>query len=510
MGRRGGRADRQLPRQLNHWRRRPTSGSRAVRSFRSFQVGDLNAANVLGDLRGSLWLIDLLDGDPTSTFSDAAKMVAALLFEYFPIPLSLDEVREAPSRSSRTRGAAVVELAAQISGLWAECAPWPTCARGGTSSCPDEEVLKRIGRSARPRRPRAALRRGLEAARRAARRGPTCVAQSCGRWAGRGLDKWPPQLRPRSPRRGSAHHHAAGGRARTRRRRARRRRGDTLPAVARDEGHQLGGEGRARSASGAPGRTRSGLHEVCVAASERGGSPSPTWRRAPAARTHVARHEAVEGTLKLAAGLPCQSTTPSRRDAAARARSTERLAVVGVPRVVQPHEGQRRPSGSTRARRRRSPVDAVEFDGGRRGAAQGDGARRGEGRHLARRAPSHRVGAAVPGLQTLKDGVAPARPRPRPPTPCTTSFSWTRQGGTTQSAPRGGSATCARRWRTASNRAGLGVPRRTLDAARLDDRAYGGRASRRRSPPRREPRPRGLRRPGRVARRPLERRVAQD
>ena len=54
---------------------------------------------MLIDLRGSLWLIDFASTGPDKNpFTDGAKMVAALLFEYFPVPLSLQEVRTASAQ----------------------------------------------------------------------------------------------------------------------------------------------------------------------------------------------------------------------------------------------------------------------------------------------------------------------------------------------------------------------------------------------------------------------------
>ena len=64
--------------------------------LRAYQHGDLNAANVLIDVRSSLWLIDFASTGPgKNPFLDVAKMVSALLFEYFPIPISFSELRTA-------------------------------------------------------------------------------------------------------------------------------------------------------------------------------------------------------------------------------------------------------------------------------------------------------------------------------------------------------------------------------------------------------------------------------
>ena len=88
-----------LIRQLNAYRRQAPSWLLDLHPLRSYQHGDLNAANVLIDLRGSLWLIDFASTGPDKNpFTDGAKMVAALLFEYFPVPLSLQEVRTASAQ----------------------------------------------------------------------------------------------------------------------------------------------------------------------------------------------------------------------------------------------------------------------------------------------------------------------------------------------------------------------------------------------------------------------------
>ena len=57
------------------------------------QHGDLNAANVLVDVRDGLWLIDFAKSGVMSAFQDASKMMAVILFEYYPIPMSFSEAR---------------------------------------------------------------------------------------------------------------------------------------------------------------------------------------------------------------------------------------------------------------------------------------------------------------------------------------------------------------------------------------------------------------------------------
>ena len=47
-------------------------------------------------VRGQLWLLDFAragTGGHASPFADAARMIACLLFEHYPVPLSLDEVK---------------------------------------------------------------------------------------------------------------------------------------------------------------------------------------------------------------------------------------------------------------------------------------------------------------------------------------------------------------------------------------------------------------------------------
>ena len=83
----------------------------------------IKAGNVLVDVRGSLWLIDFASTGPDKNpFSDAAKMVAALLFEYLPIPLSINEVRAASIQKLRDALAIPSdELAAYLKEAFAEC-----------------------------------------------------------------------------------------------------------------------------------------------------------------------------------------------------------------------------------------------------------------------------------------------------------------------------------------------------------------------------------------------------
>ena len=71
--------------------------------LRLYQHGDLNAANVLVDVKDRLWLIDFAKAGVNMPFHDAAKMVSVLLFEYYPIPMSIDEVHAASSRQLEDR-----------------------------------------------------------------------------------------------------------------------------------------------------------------------------------------------------------------------------------------------------------------------------------------------------------------------------------------------------------------------------------------------------------------------
>ena len=61
--------------ELNGFRRAAPEWLRSLRPLRSYQHGDLNAANVLIDLRGSLWLIDFASTGPDKNpFTDGAKL----------------------------------------------------------------------------------------------------------------------------------------------------------------------------------------------------------------------------------------------------------------------------------------------------------------------------------------------------------------------------------------------------------------------------------------------------
>lgn len=59
----------------------------------TYQHGDLNLANVLVDAQGSLWLIDFAKSAKKNPFTDAAFFLSRLLFQHFPIPPTLDDVK---------------------------------------------------------------------------------------------------------------------------------------------------------------------------------------------------------------------------------------------------------------------------------------------------------------------------------------------------------------------------------------------------------------------------------
>ena len=61
--------------------------------LRMHQHGDLNCGNILIDVRESLWLIDFATAGEKALFVDAAKMVSVILFEQFPVPITLAELR---------------------------------------------------------------------------------------------------------------------------------------------------------------------------------------------------------------------------------------------------------------------------------------------------------------------------------------------------------------------------------------------------------------------------------
>jgi len=61
--------------------------------LRMHQHGDLNCGNILVDVRNSLWLIDFAKAGEQALFVDAAKMVSVILFEQFPVPLTLEDLR---------------------------------------------------------------------------------------------------------------------------------------------------------------------------------------------------------------------------------------------------------------------------------------------------------------------------------------------------------------------------------------------------------------------------------
>jgi hypothetical protein len=63
--------------------------------LRMHQHGDLNCGNIMIDVRNSLWLIDFAKAGEQALFVDAAKMVSVILFEHFPVPLTLEDLGRA-------------------------------------------------------------------------------------------------------------------------------------------------------------------------------------------------------------------------------------------------------------------------------------------------------------------------------------------------------------------------------------------------------------------------------
>ena len=110
-----------LVRELDGFRTEPPEWLVGLYPLRSYQHGDLNAANVLIDLRGSLWLIDFASTGPDKNpFTDGAKLFSALLFEYFPIPLSLPEVKQAGAQKLKDAfGIPSAEMAERLRARWA-------------------------------------------------------------------------------------------------------------------------------------------------------------------------------------------------------------------------------------------------------------------------------------------------------------------------------------------------------------------------------------------------------
>ena len=66
--------------------------------LRIHQHGDLNCGNILIDVHNSLWLIDCAMADEHALFVDAAKMMSVILFEQFPVPLTIAELRRGGSQ----------------------------------------------------------------------------------------------------------------------------------------------------------------------------------------------------------------------------------------------------------------------------------------------------------------------------------------------------------------------------------------------------------------------------
>jgi len=90
--------------------------------LRMHQHGDLNCGNILVDVRDSLWLIDFAKAGEQALFVDAAKMVSVILFEQFPVPLTLEDLRRGggPRKLVDALGASKDEAAA-LASLAAAC-----------------------------------------------------------------------------------------------------------------------------------------------------------------------------------------------------------------------------------------------------------------------------------------------------------------------------------------------------------------------------------------------------
>jgi hypothetical protein len=90
--------------------------------LRMHQHGDLNCGNILVDVRNSLWLIDFAKAGEQALFVDAAKMVSVILFEQFPVPLTLEDLGRTggPQKLVDALGASKEEADALVS-LAAAC-----------------------------------------------------------------------------------------------------------------------------------------------------------------------------------------------------------------------------------------------------------------------------------------------------------------------------------------------------------------------------------------------------
>ena len=92
------------------------------RPMQTEQHGDLNAANILVDVQNGLWLIDFAKAGPDASFHDAAKMISVLLFEYFPIPFSFDELKSAQREVGVTKLVEGLGMKADAAvKLWERC-----------------------------------------------------------------------------------------------------------------------------------------------------------------------------------------------------------------------------------------------------------------------------------------------------------------------------------------------------------------------------------------------------
>jgi hypothetical protein len=89
--------------------------------LRMHQHGDLSRGNILIDARNSLQLIDFARAGEHDLCRDAAKMVSVILFEQFPVPLTLDDIRRGGPQKLVGALGAREEEATDLSRLVVEC-----------------------------------------------------------------------------------------------------------------------------------------------------------------------------------------------------------------------------------------------------------------------------------------------------------------------------------------------------------------------------------------------------
>ena len=83
--------------------------------LRVTQHGDLNASNVLLDKLGTAWLVDFPARAVDHTYTDAARLITAILVEESPLPLTLAEARALEARALRVAlGMPSAQVAARL------------------------------------------------------------------------------------------------------------------------------------------------------------------------------------------------------------------------------------------------------------------------------------------------------------------------------------------------------------------------------------------------------------